>query len=380
MKEYIFSFFLYIVRFGMCFIYFFIKLFPMKNNKITFLSRQSDKVNIDFELLEEQFKKECDNIEIQVLCKKIPKGLIKKIAYCFYMIKCLYHISTSKICIIDGYSIPISALKHKKNLIIIQIWHAMGAIKKFGKQVLDKGEGSKSSIAKIMKMHENYTYITCTSEKTKKFYAEGFGTEKGKILKLGMPRIDYLLGKDEKIDKKVTELLNEYPKLKEKKTILYVPTFRKGKSVHISDVINAVPNEKYNLIVRLHPLDKNEISNEYIIDSKYETFELLKIADYVITDYSAVAFEASVLDKPVFFYLYDIDEYNINRGLNINLLEEMPMCTFSDIKKIIEVIENDKYDYQELKKFKNEYVETSDMCNTERIVSYIKNLMEEKKL
>lgn len=378
MKNLVLSCMLYIMKFGMNFIYFFIKLFPMQKNKITMLSRQSNKVNIDFEMLLDEINKKHKDIKVKVLCKKIPNGFTKKIGYCIYTIKCLYHISTSKVCIIDGYSIPISSLKHKKNLIIIQIWHAMGAIKQFGKQVLDKNEGNKSIIANIMKMHQNYTYVMCVSENAKKIFSEGFGTEENKVLTLGMPRIDYLLGKDDKINQKVEKLIFDYPILKEKKNILYVPTFRKGQSTKVYDVINAIDDKKYNLIIKLHPLDKTKIDDKYTVSREYKTFELLKIADYVITDYSAVAFEAALLDKQIFFYLYDIEEYKQNRGLNINLKEELPQSTFLDINNIVEVIENECYNYQDLKMFKEKHIETVDMNNTTRIVDYIVELMEGK--
>lgn len=378
MKNLILNCILYIIRFAMSFIYFFIKFFPIQKNKVTLLSRQSNDINIDFQMILDEIDKNYKDIEVVVLCKKIPNGLIEKIGYCFYIIKCLYHIATSRVCIIDGYSIPISSLKHKKDLIIIQIWHAMGAIKKFGKQVLDKKEGSKSTIASIMKMHRNYTAVMCTSEETKDFYAEGFGIDRNKILTLGMPRIDYLLGKDNKINKKVEKLINNYPNLKEKKTILYVPTFRKDRSTHIYDLINAVNEEKYNLIIKLHPLDETKIDDKYTVNKDVGTYELLKIADYVITDYSAVALEACVLNKPIFFYLYDIEEYKENRGLNIELQKEMKQSTFYDVKDIVNVIENEKYNYDELKKFKSKYVETADTHNTERILKYIVKLMEGK--
>lgn len=378
MKKKILSCALYIARFGMEFIYFFIKLLPIQKNKITMLSRQSNEINVDFEMILDEIKKEHNNIKVKILCKKISQGFINKIGYCFYIVKCMYHIATSKVCIIDGYVIPISALKHKKGLIIVQLWHAMGAIKQFGRQVIEKAEGSKKIVADIMKMHMNYTYIMCTSSATKKFYAEGFQTDENKILTLGMPRIDYLLGRDNKIDDKVNRLLSAYPILKEKKLILYVPTFRKDQNnTHIYDLIDSVDKEKYNLIIRLHPLDSTKIDKNYTVSKEHKTFELLKIADYVITDYSAVAFEACTLDKPLFFYLYDIGEYKINRGLNINLKEEMPESTFSNIKEIMKIIENDKYNYEELRKFKEKYVETVDMNNTKRIVDYIVNVMEE---
>lgn len=378
MKKLFLSIILYIERFGMSFVYFFIKLFPIQKNKITMLSRQSNDINIDFKMLLDEFSNQDKNIKVKVLCKEVPKNIIGRIKYCFFLIICLYHISTSKVCIIDGYSIPISCLKHKKDLKIIQIWHSLGAIKQFGKQVIGKKEGSKSEISKIMKIHQNYDYVLCASDATREFYKQGFGVDESKIIKLGMPRIDYLLGKDEKINKKIENLYKDYPNLKEKKTILYVPTFRQGKSVHIYDLINSVNTDEYNLIIKLHPLDKTIVDSKYTINNKYSTFDLLKIADYVITDYSALSLETSILDnKQLYFYLYDIEDYKMDRGLNVNLREEMPNYTFSNVDDIIKNIQEDNYNFEELKKFRDKYVQTVDTNNSKRIVEFTKKLMEE---
>ena len=388
MKNFFLSITLYISRIGLRVIYFFIKIFTIQKNKVTMLSRQSNNINIDFDLIKDELEKinisnenngiriNNKKLQIKVLCKKIPSGLLGKISYCFYMLKCIYHIATSKMCIIDGYNIAISVLKHKKNLKVIQIWHAMGAIKKFGYQVLDKEEGSSSKVARIMKMHANYDLITCTSEETRKIYSEAFNTDINKIEILGMPRIDYILEKDGKINKKIENLYKDYPKLKEKKNIVYVPTFRKNETINIEQVISKVDKEKYNLIVRLHPLDKTKIESEYVIDGRYNTFDLIKMADYVITDYSAIAFETATLNKPLFFYLYDIDKYENSRGLNVNLKEEMESSTKQNIKDIIEIIENNTYNYEELKNFREKYIQTVNINNTKRIVEYVRKCIE----
>lgn len=383
MKSAILTIILYIAKALMQFIYFFIKICTIQKNKVTMLSRQSDNINMDFKLIKEEIEKSnskenTNKIKIEILCKKIPSNLFGEIKYCFYMIKCMYHIATSKVCIIDGYNIAISALKHKKNTEIIQVWHALGAVKKFGYQVLDKKEGSNSKVAKIMKMHANYTCITCASNATKKIYSEAFNTDLKKIKVFGMPRIDYILGKDGEIDEKVNQLLSEYPNLKNKKNILYLPTFRKGKQIDIQSIIDSVDEEKYNLLLQLHPLDETEVDTKYKVDKKYSTYELMKIADYIITDYSAVAFETATLNKPLFFYLYDLNEYQDTRGLNIDLCKEMKECTKTNIKDIIKIIEDDTYDYKKLVEFKEKYVETADTNNTKRIVEYILKSLEKK--
>ena len=374
MKSFIIVLVLHIAKIGMNFLYFFIKLFTKQKNKVLMLSRQSNTINLDFRLLKEELEKAKDaetEFQIKILCKKIPKSIWGKFKYCFHIIRCMYHIATSKICVVDGYNIPISALKHKNGTEIIQIWHAMGAVKKFGYQCLNKGEGTTSKIARIMNMHANYTLVTCTSKATREIYSEAFNTDIEKIKIYGMPRIDYILGKNNEIERKIEELGKDYPQLKKKKNILYVPTFRRNETIDIDKIIEAVDKEKYNLIIRLHPLDQTKVKDEYKISEKYSTFDLIKFADYIITDYSAIAFEIATLNKPLFFYVYDINKYSRKRGVNINLKKEMKNSTRTDIKEIMKIIEKDNYDYEELARFREKYVETVDTDNSERIKDYI---------
>lgn len=369
---------IYIGKILLNIIYFFIKLLPVKE-KITMLSRQSDKTNIDFEFIEKEIKERTNNIQIKILCKVIKKDTRSRFFYCFYILKCMYHIGTSKVCVLDGYSIPISILKHRKKLEIIQIWHASGAIKKFGYQALNKREGRGNGVARLMDMHKNYTHVLAPSETTGKFFAEAFGVNKDKIVINALPRIDYLL-KDDFTEQKIKQFYKEYPKYKNKKIILYVPTFRKDKENNAQELIKNIKNSKYQLIVKPHPLDKTKINFNYKVNKKYNTYDLLKIADYIITDYSAVAFEACVLEKPLYFYVYDIKEYEKIRGLNVNLFKEMNTCTSTSIKEIMNSIENNNYDFNELNEFKIKYMGEDYYNNTSKLVNFIcKYLSEEAK-
>lgn len=376
MKSFIIVSVLHLAKVGMNFLYFFIKLFTKQKNKVLMLSRQSNIINIDFRLLKEELEKvrniSNEKFEIKILCKKIPKSIWGKFKYCFHIVRCMYHISTSKICIVDGYNIPISALKHKKGTEIIQIWHAMGAVKKFGYQCLNKGEGTTSKIARIMNMHANYTLVTCTSQATRKIYSEAFNTPIEKIKVLGMPRIDYILGRNNEINEKIIELKKEHPKFNNgKKNILYVPTFRRNETIDIDKIIKAIDMEKYNLIIQLHPLDQTKVDDKYKVSSKYSTYDLIKFADYIITDYSAIAFEIATLNKPLFFYVYDINKYSKKRGVNIDFSKEMKDSTRKNIEEIVKIIESNKYNYEELKRFREKYVETVDEENSKRIVEYV---------
>ena len=61
-------------------------------------------------------------------------------------------IATSKVLVLDSYCIAASILHHRKSLKIIQMWHAMGGYKKFGKSILDMEEGSSAKLADVMVM------------------------------------------------------------------------------------------------------------------------------------------------------------------------------------------------------------------------------------
>ncbi len=368
----------HIIRIGICIskvflniIYFFLKCIPSKE-KVVLLSRQSSKPSIDFKLIEKGILKRNNKVQVKVLCKTLDNNLTERIKYCFYILKCMYHIATAKVCILDGYSIPISILKHKKKLEIIQIWHASGAIKKFGYQSLNKKEGRGTGVAKVMNMHKNYSYVMAPSDATAEFYEEAFQVDKEKIFINRLPRLDYLL--EENLDEsKVEEFYTEYPEYESKKIILYVPTFRKDtdNTKYIQKLINGVDFSKYNLIIKLHPLDKSGNIKKYTVNKKYSTYDLIKIADFIITDYSAVAFDTSILKKPLYFYVYDIDEYKKSRGLNVDLFKEINNATSTNAKEIIKSIENAEYDYEELEKFRSKYMGNDYYNNTSKLVDFI---------
>ena len=62
---------IYILIFIANIIYFFIKLFPVNNKKITFISRQSNNITIDFKLLKNELLSEDENLKIIELYKTI---------------------------------------------------------------------------------------------------------------------------------------------------------------------------------------------------------------------------------------------------------------------------------------------------------------------
>ena len=114
----------------MNFIYLFFKLLPVRH-KVVFLSRQSNFVNSDFIMLADRLKKEDPTIETVFLCRTLDGGIGNKIRYAFHMLTQMKHLATSQVAVLDSYCIAVSCLHHRKSLKVLQMWHALGCLKKF---------------------------------------------------------------------------------------------------------------------------------------------------------------------------------------------------------------------------------------------------------
>lgn len=360
----------------MNFIYSILKLLKVQN-KVTFISRQSNEISIDFKLLVEQLKKEESNIKIIILTKKLGNSFFDKVKYFFHMFVQMYHIATSKVVILDSYCIVVSILKHKKELKVIQIWHALGSLKKFGYSSLDKRDGRNSNIAKEMDMHKNYTYILTSSGISKPFFKEAFNATEEQMKIMSLPRVDFLQSKN--YQKEVQDkFYNIYPESNNKKeNILYCPTQRKDNIININQIVKSVDFGKYNLIIKLHNGQENVYVDGKEIQNKIEFtgMELLHIADYIITDYSAIVYEAAIVEKPIYFYDYDYDTYMNDRGWYIDYKKEMPGPIEKNIENIMKLIEERKWDKEEIINFKNKYIDDLSDDVTNKIIKLVINNM-----
>lgn len=358
-------------------IYFFIKIIFRQKNIITMISRQSNNISVDFKLLSEKIESN-KKYKVVILTKKLNPGFRNKISYLFHMFKQMYYLSISKCVILDSYCITVSVLKHKKNLVVIQIWHAMGSLKKFGFSVLETDPSTsafsktmspdkKVKLSNIMKMHRGYDYIFTSCKTSLPYFAEAFNYPLGNMIIMPLPVVDLLNSSDYK-KKMNNKVKNEIKMMKKKKNIVYVPTFRpEEKEEYIQSLIDSINYEKYNLIIKLHPLTKlHNYDNRVIWDKKFSSLDIMIASDYIITDYSAIVYEAALLDKPIFFYTYDYDSYVSKRNFYIDYKREMPGTIEADAKKIINLIETENYSIDKIRRFRKKYIEIPNkgVCNS----------------
>ena len=306
-----------------------------------------------------------------------PKSMKDKLQF-------IYYISTSKYILLDDYYPQIYKYDIKKDIEVIQLWHACGAFKTFGFSRMGKigGPSSKS------RNHKNYTKAIVSSECIKKNYAEAFGISEDKVIATGVPRTDIFF--DEKYKKnKIKEIYEKYPILENKKVILFAPTFRGSgqKSAHydfskldVGKLRRELGNE-YIMIMKLHPFIKQgvmitEENSDFILDlsSEREINDLLFVSDIMITDYSSVCFEYSLLSRPMIFFTYDLKEYIENRDFYYPFESFVPGPIVKNTDEIINVIKNNEFDFNKIEVFKNKFFSHLDGNSTKRVVDQLINL------
>lgn len=362
-----------VFRFVFNIIYMFFKLLPVKR-KIVFLSRQADRPSLDFEMLGECIRNEHPGYETVFLCKTLKRSAAGALSYIPHLFTQMYHIATSEAAVLDSYCIPISVLKQRDSLVVIQMWHSVGTMKKFGYSILDEGEGSSSKLANAMRMHRGYDYVLAAGHGYIDHLAQGFDIDKEKIVVLPLPRVEFL-GDSSRVNAVREKILKRYPELDGKRVIVYVPTFRKGDQGDFAEALtglaDAVSAEDTVLVLKAHPLTRNVPDLKGVIaDKEFSSMEMLTIADQVISDYSCIIYEAAILGEPVYFYTYDRDRYRDTRDMYLDYESEMPGPVESDPVKLAEIMKSDYscekgadtgsgYDYEKLQGFLEKYVEIS---------------------
>ena len=358
-----------------------LKVFPLKKEQISFIIDDNNSFNFNYENIIKEFDKEDRNYQYYFFIKNKPT------------IKSLLKLATSKYIFLDDNYFPMAFMKFKKETEIIQLWHAPGAFKKFGYITLE----SESRKELLKSIGEKTTHLIISSKNLIPYYSEAFQVKEEKIKALGFPKLDYYTKdktSDKNIEKLKREFVKKYPKARDKKIILYAPTFRENSKYN--EIFNFLDIEEFNkqlgeeyiLTIKLHPKITKFISKESnifkILDSdnvinltnKINEEKILLISDILITDYSSIMIENTFLNKPTIFFPYDLEYYiKYERDFYFNYKEKVPGPIVYNTEELISTIKDLKIDKKLFNNFLSFEFDYIDTYTSKRI---IKTLLNEK--
>lgn len=236
----------------------------------------------------------------------------------------------------------------------------------------------------------------CTSRNYADLAAEQESISKEKLIICGSPRLDFLYKQ-----KNVLQILKQWEP--DKKYILWLPTLRQSKTVVRNDVKQTAPlgisliksNAEFELlekhleeagmklIIKPHP---HQDLSVYKIDTyknivflpqdrldRYNltVHSLMRETDALISDYSSIAFDYMLLDRPIAYTVDDMEDYLIGFAVD-NPFDYMPgkkLYACEDMLDFIDDVKNGTDIYIEQRRKVRDYIhEYQDDKNSERFL------------
>lgn len=303
------------------------------------------------------------------------------IPYFFYLARSHYWVVNCKL--------PMYVLK-KKNQVYLQTWHGT-PLKKLAYDI-EVPEGTtfyRSGMNKEM-MHETYrqdvekyNYMISPSAFTTEVFQSAFRINKERLIETGYPRNDLLSCYSQEDVLKTKKALG-IPL--DKKVLLYAPTWRdnsyvtKGYTfkleVHFEKWQKALQDD-YVVIFKPHYLIVNDFDIDqfkdfvYFVPPEEDIRNLYIISDALITDYSSVFFDYAILNRPIYFYMYDLESYRDElRGFYLDIYQDLPGKIIEDENDLLEEMKK-PFDYEKLALFNQRFNNHEDGFASQRVVDII---------
>jgi CDP-glycerol glycerophosphotransferase (TagB/SpsB family) len=295
-------------------------------------------------------------------------------------ISSVYHLATCQTVFVDNYYGFLAVTPFRSNVKCIQLWHAAGAIKQFGLKDLSILNRPQRAYDRFLAVYHRFDHVVVGSDHMATIFKEGFGLTDQQILKTGVPRTDFFFNIEEQEEVRQTMEIF-FPFIKEKKIILYAPTYRDNElnvsklQLDIEKMYTELQDD-YVLLLRLHPAVNIELKNMYPdfvfdVSRNYSINHLLVITDVLITDYSSIPVEFALLHKPMVFFAYDIDTYAEERGFWDNYDKLVPGPIVENTFDLINILKAETYDMNKIKKFADEWNLYSDGNSSKRLINAI---------
>ena len=249
-----------------------------------------------------------------------------------------------------------------KHTFYFNTWHGT-PIKKMGEDVCGNNKSFKG------KGQWKVDYFTCQGEFEQDIFCRVFrGLNKDIAHVIGLPRNDIYANYTNEYMLSLRKKMNISA---DKRVILYAPTFREYDKTSSMEVKVSVPMQiekwrqklgnGYVLLFRAHyevAKGLNIQDDDFVREmSGYPQLEdLMIVSDLLVSDYSSIFFDYSIMPKPMLAFCYDYERYASERGMYFDIRDWLPFAKNED--ELLNLIQSDKLDNQieKTQKFKQKFV------------------------
>ncbi|MEO8570476.1 MAG: CDP-glycerol glycerophosphotransferase family protein [Chloroflexota bacterium] len=285
---------------------------------------------------------------VVLLLEPYSYGLAGKLTYLARLVRGMYHLQTAGLFIVDNAYLPIHVAPHRRETTVVQVWHAAGALKRFGLDTTTPLAEPERTF-----LHRYYDAVVVGGEWTRGPYAAALRTPVERVLALGSPRTDFFFDETALTGARA-RVVKAHPALAGRRVVLYAPTFRgRGEAKRAARGLDAtrlraaLPAD-HVLVLKTHPnLDPAATPTEgfdVVVDHAEEINDLLALTDILVTDFSSSIVEFALLRRPIILLVGDLATYEVDPGLYLDYRTEMIGTQVTDTDGVIETILNDRFD------------------------------------
>jgi CDP-glycerol glycerophosphotransferase (TagB/SpsB family) len=311
-------------------------------------------------------------IRVVVLSEPYSYGFRGKVLYGLRMIRAMYHLRTAGLVVVDNAWLPVHVAPHPARTTVVQVWHAAGALKRFGVDTVPPPREPERSF-----LHRHYDWVVASGEASREPWSRALRTPVQRVVALGSPRSDMLLDAAA-LEAARERLLERYPGLRGKRVITYAPTFRgrgKGKRPPPGlDVarLRAALEPSDVVVLKSHPnVDARHVPTggfDVVVAPAEDMNVVLAATDILITDYSSSIFEYALLRRPLVLLVPDLADYTRIPGLYLDYATEMVGTQVADTDGVIAAIRGEAFDLEPYDAFIARHLGAADGRATDRFV------------
>ena len=299
-------------------------------------------------------------------------GLSGKLAYLVRLVRGMYYLRTSVLVVVDNAWLPVHVSPHRPETTVVQVWHAAGALKRFGADALAGLDEPERTF-----LHRHYDYAIASGEAGREPWSRALRTPLDRVLPLGTPRTD-LFHDPAALAAARARVLAAHPSLAGRRVVLYAPTFRgRGRAKVGSGALDgaalraALPVSDA-LVLKSHPnLDPSGLATagfDVVADPASDMNEWLAAADILVTDYSSSIFEWALLRRPLVLLVDDLEAYERDPGLYLDYRTEMIGVQVRDTAGVAAAIAGVRWDLDAYDEFIARYLGACDGRSSDRFV------------
>ena len=257
---------------------------------------------------------------------------------------------SAKLIFCDNYYAFLGGLALPGNVKIVQLWHADGAIKNFGWGDPATWQRSSSAKRRFQQVYNHFSEFVVASKAMGRIFARSYRVSPRRVRLLGNPHSDrwFNLAWIRQTRRRIYRLI---PSLKGHRVILYAPTYRENRAFvppkGLSDALQADPNSI--TLIKLHPVMEKQLKQiQRVLEPgarlkyalHFSTDALLTVADTLVTDYSSVAFDFSLLPnaRDMFFFTFDLKQYQKSPGCQNDFMKWLPSQPILTVDQLARVL------------------------------------------